>query len=278
MITEKICLVEFHRHDLKIQTFAELIGALLTAFTEMGHDVRYRQDKIDPSALNIIFGCHRLFKSSENVIAFPKNCIFFNLEPLYEESEHLPHLRYLDLLAQSVVIDYSASNCNLLHQGGNRKVYRFPFGYASLTPFRFPAKRRHLFFYGVPSDRRKKILDSLLKSHVELFWVAGYWGFERDYEIATARAVINISQQDYSILEIYRLWHSLCLGAAVISEKGIDPVLVDEWKDYVCFVDNLNNLSPETLASIPDASIYKTQTSFHSEAVKLKNWIQEVFR
>lgn len=273
MVVSKVSLSEYHRPDFKVQTFSELIGALFTAFTDMGIEVSYRQNQIDKTTTNIIFGCHRLVQSFKDVGVLPGNCIVFNLEPLNPESENPSHLKYLDLLKQSRVIDYSDRNCRLLAKEGNDKVYRFKFGYTSLTPYKFPSKGNHLLFYGEPTDRRKSIIENVLNQKIPLFGIVDYWGFERDYEIATSRAVLNISKRDNTILEVYRLWHSLCLGTSVISEKGLDTVLVDEWKEYVGFIDNPYQISSDTVNLAPSPEYFRMQTSFHSESVKLRNWI-----
>ncbi len=276
MVVNRICLVEFHRPTFKIQTFSEIIGALFTAFNQLGIEVRYRQNQIDESATNIIFGGHRVFHFVENMGPPPGNCIFFNLEKLNKESNKPYHLRYLNLLKRALVIDYSDKNCKLLLNEGNDKVHRFRFGYTSLTPFKFPSRGNHLLFYGLLNPRRKTIIDSLSKNATRLLCLDDSWGFERDYEISTSGAVLNICKEDNSIVEIYRLWHSLCLSTPVISEKGVDPVLVDEWKDYVNFIDSPQQISAETLSWVPNADLYRAQTSFHAETVKLKKWIENL--
>lgn len=273
MVFEKVCLAEFHRPDMKIPTFSELIGSLITSLTKLGVNASYSQNKIEAPGINIIFGSHRIIQSFENVGPIPGNCIVFNLEPLNPTSDDPLHLKYLNLLKQSIVIDYSDKNCKILNQAGNDKVFRFKFGHTSLTPFKFPARGNHLLFYGEPTRRRRTVIETLLNNKISLFGIVDYWGFERDYEISTARAVLNISRNESTILEVYRLWHSLCLGTPVISEKGSDPVLVDEWINYVGFVDNLLQVSGETANSLPSPDHYKAQTSFHSEVVRLRNWI-----
>jgi hypothetical protein len=281
MNTDKICLVEFHRPNFKIQTFSEIISSLLSSFSRMGVDVSYKQNQTDADATNIIFGSHRLFQSYKTVETYLphiSNSIFFNLEPLLIESSNASHLNYVNLLKKSKVIDYSDNNCSLLRELGNNSCHRFRFGYISLTPAsaHFPSRNNNFIFYGVPSERRKRIIESLLKNNLPLRAVSGYWGFERDYEIATAKAVLNISKSNDSILELYRLWHSLCLGTPVVTEPGVDSVLVSEWKNYVAIIDSLDDFSIDNLKSIPPARLYKEQTSFYDETVRLKDWISLV--
>lgn len=274
MKTHSICIVEFHRPEMKIPTFAELIGAMVGEFTNLGLRTVYRQGGIEKGAVNIVFGSHRLFQAFENVSPFPDNCIFFNLEPLQENSSEESHRRYLELLKKSLVIDYAPKNCELLERTGSGKTFRFLFGYIPLTPFRFPAPDECLCFYGLLTDRRKAILERVMSSGIAMRGTLSNWGYERDYEICTSRAVLNISRFDNYILEVYRLWHSLSLGTPVITERGADRALADEWQKYVCFVDDVRNLTKADLGRVPGAELYKRDTSFAREILRLKEWIE----
>jgi hypothetical protein len=272
MSIERICIVEFHRPNIKLPTFSELIGALMNALNHAGIPTSYRQNEIDDKALNIVFGAHRVFQSHEGVCDFPDDCSFFNLEALYEDHASQAHHRYLELMKKSRVIDYSPRNCDVLARAGNARVFRFRFGYTPLTHLAFPSRQSHFLFYGVPTDRRRQVIERLVAAGTPVRGIAGVWGFERDYEVATSRAVVNISKFDDSVLEIYRLWHSLCLGTPVISEKGIDARLVDEWRAHVHFVDRMQTITDDDLLLLPDALLYR-QTSFQRETVKLLEWL-----
>lgn len=275
----EICLAEFHRPDIKFPSFSELIGALATAFSDLGIHVSYRENSIEQNSINLVFGYHRLFQVQEQQInRLPENCIIFNLEQLIANTQIASHAKYIDFLKNFRVIDYSAKNHDLLAHFRNDRVYRFKFGYIPLTPFRFltNTKSGKLLFYGAPSDRRKFIVDSLYRKNVPVKGIVNYWGVERDIEICSSKAVLNINKFDYSILEIYRLWHSLCLGTPVISEKGIDQKLYEEWEKYVFFIDNVDQLYDASKINPPSPSLYKNETSFLTNSAGLLEWINTV--
>jgi hypothetical protein len=118
----------------------------------------------------------------------------------------------------------------------------------------------------------------MLAAGIPIRGFSNFWGYERDYELATCGAVLNISKNTDSILEIYRLWHSLCMGTQVISEKGADDVLVKEWSNFVCFVEDPSQITSIDTLEIPAANRYKLETSFTSEVEKLLVWIDEVIQ
>lgn len=275
----EICLVEFHRPNIKIPSLSEIIGALATAFSDLGIHVSYRENSIEQNSINIVFGYHRLFQVQDyQTNRLPENCIIFNLEPLVANTQIASHARYIDFLKDSRVIEYSPKNHDLLTHFRNDRVYRFKLGYIPLTPFRFltNTKSGKLLFYGEPSERRKFIVDSLYRKNVPVKGIVNYWGLERDMAICSSKAVLNISKFDDSILEVYRLWHSLCLGTPVISEKGIDQELYEEWEKYVFFIDNLDQLYDESKINLPSPSLYKNETSFLTNSAGLLEWMKTV--
>lgn len=275
MKLEKVCLVEFHRKAFKIPTLHELIGALMSSFSSLGVPVRYFQNEAHPEAVNIVFGLHRLFQDGAPIPAFPPNSIFFNMDPLLWETPDDARKRYFDFLRTQPVIDYSVQNIGALHEQGNARCHRFSFGYTPLSPYRFPRGNQFLFF-GVITPRRKQVIGSLLERKVPVTAVTNYWGFERDYQIASARAVVNISKGPDSVLESYRLWHSLCLGTPVISEPGKDAALADEWREYVTFVPDLASPPAGLGTQLVPAEIYRRKTSFEEEARSLAEWIRQL--
>lgn len=276
-MVNKLFLCEFHRPEYKIATLADLVFALLGTFNKQKINTYYLQNSCSKEGVNIIFGAHRLFKDGARVNPFPPNSIIFNLEPLYEYSEVPSHLHYLEALQQWPVIDYSPNNMELLSKIGNGQAYRFKFGYLPLANFSPPPKSERFLFYGILSDRRKLILQTLVDRKVNVTGYQALWGFERDYEILNSKAVLNISKTSQSYLEIYRLWHSLCLDTAVISERGLDPVLCSEWSQFVRFTDDMLSLTLSNTTDLVPASLYRERTSFGASCESLLHWIDSNF-
>lgn len=270
-----ILVSEFQRLDQKLATFSEAISALVGALTDNNFDSPFFVNSISGSEWNIVFGLHRLIQSSPGVSnrISGNNVIAFNLEPLFDVATSVHHLEYIDLLKRIRVIDYSQNNVDLLKRHGNSNVFRFRFGYTPMSPHSFPKRSDVLTFYGQMSERRELVLERIRRKGVLVNIVNGVWGFDRDYQVSTSKAILNISRSDASFLEVYRIWHSLCLGAPVISEFGKDPTLSREWSKYVHFTNDIAVCCSSHELNIVCPSLYKEETSFGSEVKRLAEWV-----
>ena len=98
-------------------------------------------------------------------------------------------------------------------------------------------------------------------------------GHERDIQIRKAKAIINIGKYDSNILEVYRIWHSLCLGSSVYSDAGIDEILTKQYSKYI----NISKQLEIGSFSIPPVSpsLYKKETSFTESVKALLDFINQ---
>ncbi|MBR7801040.1 hypothetical protein [Undibacterium fentianense] len=272
----EICIVDISTTAPTSSIYVELMGALSTSFTQLGVKVHFEIDRIRHDMPNIIFGRYRQFVDETRVVqALPPNCIIFNLAPL-SGVEKAPWLGpYIHSLKDHPVIDYSYYNLGFIPAGEEAQHFLFKFGYLPLSAFKFPMKSRQFVFYGKVTEHRLPILKYLREElKIPLRVLTNCWGHERDMRIATAQATINIGKFDASLLEVYRIWHSLCLGTPVISEKGGDARLVDDWREYVQFVD-----APESWRHVKidrtSPTRYAKDTSFVQETERLLRWIDQ---
>ncbi len=99
------------------------------------------------------------------------------------------------------------------------------------------------------------------------------WGHERDIQIRKAKAIINIGKYNPNILEVYRIWHSLCLGTPVYSDAGIDETLTKQYSKYVNIIERLEVDS----FLIPPVSpnLYKKETNFMESVNALLDFINQ---
>ncbi len=277
--TKEIRLVEISSGGAYSAVYSELISALSTALQRLNIRVSYHSNSISNRVPNLIFGWYRNFvTASRDIPRLPANCILVNMVPL-TAVQSAPWLDpYLKSLAFCPVVDYSALNCEIIQGLGNQKVFRFRFGYTPLTPFKFPVKHNDFIFYGKVTSHRKPILENLLNKAVPLKLLRDCWGHQRDLQIGMAAGVINIGKFDQNILEVYRLWQSLCLGTPVISERGVDTKLVEEWKNYVYFIDDIDDIIDiiSRKIGLPDPMLYQRETSFDDETCRLLKWIREM--
>ena len=186
MIIENIFICEFHRPEFQIPTFKEIIESLITTLSGIEKiKVHKLSNQLGPG-VNIIFGVHRLFQSFNEIPDLPTNSIIFNLEPLYENSTNISHIKYIEILKKHYVIDYSVNNIKLLNKLGNNNTFRFKFGYTPLirknvstNSLNFENTNK-LYFYGALTSRRKSILE---KISTPIKIDVNKWGEERDYNL-----------------------------------------------------------------------------------------------
>lgn len=235
----------------------ELILAICSCLKDRGFQVTYNKE-INPNYTNLIFGFHKLFyKPNDQRIILNDNCFIFNLAPLSAPIYWMD--AYTKALANLRVIDYSLKNLSILKRL-NPKInsHHFKFGYFKISPFNSFKKNENNVFYGMLTEHRKSYLDQILSLNIPLKVLADDWGYQRDMQIAMAQHVLNIEKFPGSVLEVYRIWHSLCLGTSVISTRGSDSEMAQHYEPYVSFFD-----SPAELLSIEkkDPVIFKNETS-----------------
>jgi predicted mannosyl-3-phosphoglycerate phosphatase (HAD superfamily) len=87
-------------------------------------------------------------------------------------------------------------------------------------------------------------------------------------------ATLNIGKFEQHILEVYRIWHSLCLGTPVISERGTDVQLSRTWARYVNFVTDLDQLNTMKI-DVTGPKLYAAESSLKDEVARLQNWMEQ---
>jgi len=250
---------------------ADLIAALSTSLQELGVEVVYSRTTLERGIPVLVFNWYRLFIDGKIPAQLPPNAFIFNLSPV--KAAEGWYRNYLDCLAQSAaVIDYSGRNLQLLGETKGRR-FRWHFGYFPLSSMRYPARNQDILFFGKLSGHRAQRMQQLVQEGAKLKVLENIWGYERDLQIATSRAVLNIGKFENNTLEVYRLWHTLCLGTPVISEPGVDAGLAQEWAPYVTFVDRISHARDLDVELVPAAK-FRTETSFHDNARRLLEFIQ----
>ena len=257
--------------------YSELICALSSTFHKMGIEVIYSRESLNKNIPRIVFGWYRLFINNAKPPIIPKDTIIFNLSPL-PFSEERWFKNYISYIKNYPLIDYSYENINFLGSQTQDivKRHKFNFAYFELTPFKFPTKNNSFLFYGKINDLRIEKLNRLKQNGLPIRILSNTWGYERDIQIGTSKAIINIPKYEKNILEVYRIWHSLCLGTSVVSERGMDEKLANEYNNYILFIGN--NIKNETiLEECKEVEIYKRETSFEKSANDVINFIEGIY-
>jgi len=286
---KNISLVEFDRLiDRKFYKsspiYNELIYALTSGLTNEGYKVNFLKNRLDSENINIIFGFHRIFAGLSNIkFNNPKNIIFFNSEPLinydeiYEDRVKREKWKeYADLLNKYPVIDYSSEN---IEDNVYSKFLKFNFGYYDFKLPKFDKKNELLFFGYINDFRTKKIneISSLIKKEIKI--INNEWGFNRDKSISESNFILNLprleTNKKYS-LEHIRIWYSLCLGANVISQKCDNLKTFDDYKNYIYFYENNDDLKNNFINFNKEIKVmnYKKNTNFKNSILEIINFIE----
>ncbi|MFM7024489.1 MAG: hypothetical protein ACKOWC_00285 [Limnohabitans sp.] len=241
--------------------FSDLILALTHAMSRLGVKVVYSRQFVKTHHPVLVFGLYREFINKTPQIQLPDNYFPFNLSPIMPEaSEWFDH--YIRCIANHHLIDYSWRNAEQIRQRApaGKNLHVFDFGYIDLMPFGGFQRSDTCLFYGKLNDDRVRRLRQFQEAGLKLNILQNVWGHERDIQIRTAKAIVNIGKFNPNILEVYRIWHSLCLGTPVYSDAGVDATLVERYSKYVHIVDSLdmNALAAEPIS--PD--IYRQSTDF----------------
>lgn len=167
-----------------------------------------------PTGNTIVLGAHLLPHYPE--IRIPDDAIIYNTEVHGTEWTDDP---YMELLARHKVLDYSEDNitwfkangidATLCHVGYHKALERIK-----------PAKYQDIdvLFYGSVTPRREQIIRQLVNAGINITYVFGVYGKERDDLIARSKIVLNCHAYEQSPTEWVRLQLLYANRACVLDE------------------------------------------------------------
>lgn len=209
--------------------FDELCVSAASAIRTLGHSAVISKNQIIPFCVNILVGAHQQATLPE----LPRNTIIWNTEQLIEDSWWLTE-RYLNLLKQHTVWDYSQANVEILKKMGIKNVYYAGLGYSrELETIVQKEKDIDVLFYGSISERRAIVLQKILDEGINLETLFNVYGKERDDYIARSKIILNIHFFDQCYFEPIRVGYILNNRGFVISERSSNKVDEDIMKDSI---------------------------------------------
>jgi len=222
-------------HSAAWYELAELIQfGLLRA----GFDCSTSINRFAPSKVNIVFGVHYLTPEMELLV--PKNTFLFNTEQLPILSEEFCHQKYMQIRywAQKGFrfLDYSIENIPILSAWGSSEVILVPLGYVpELDRLKTQPPKHDCLFYGGLNQRRHKVLHEIQKLGVNLQFLNGVYGEDRDKFIEKSRFVLNLHAYDSEIFEIVRVNYLMHNNICVLTEVNPSTKMATQLKDlFVC--------------------------------------------
>jgi hypothetical protein len=217
-----------YSHSLAL---AEVIEYLQHMVAACGFDARTSVNRLSTDMHNIVFCAHLL--NEQQASKLPLDTIIFNSEQLTDrEGWHFKSGVYRTLLGQFHIWDYSLANLPLLDRGRT-----------SFIPFHYCAGLRrnaggtsdngNLLFYGSISPRRKLMLEALKAAGIPVRVMFGIYGVERDRELFSARAVLNLHKAEADVFEPIRCFYPLINDVPVISEESVDDPTIDAFRPAI---------------------------------------------
>jgi hypothetical protein len=234
-----ICLVKPDNY-IHSYAFLELGELLYFSLQELGHEVSFGFNNMEPSASNILIGCHLLDPSF--ITQIPASTIILNTEQVYGETDwNKPIFAWAKHFQ---IWDYSPKNITKFNQLGIDRTKLLKIGFQrelarldSSVP-----KEVDVLFYGSVNERRKVILDGLEAKGLKVKVLFGVYGKDRDEWIERSKVVINHHYYESQIFEIVRVFYLLTNSVAVVGEVNEatsidamyqDGILAAQYEDLV---------------------------------------------
>ena len=225
-----ICLVKPDNY-IHSYAFLELGELLYFSLKELGHEVSFGFNSIEPSATNILIGCHLLDLSF--IAQIPASTVILNTEQIYGETDwNKPIFAWAKHFQ---IWDYSPKNIEKLNQLGIERTKLLKIGFQKeLARLDLSGpKEIDVLFYGSVNERRKAILDGLEARGLKVKVLFGVYGKDRDEWIERSKVVLNHHYYESQIFEIVRVFYLLTNSVAVVGEVNNTTSIDSIYKDGI---------------------------------------------
>jgi len=225
--------------------------------------------------LIIIFGAH---EQAINLCALQEQikfkCIIVQSEQY--ESKTFDNKFYIQLLKNNYILDWSRHNVERIKKQMDIKVISFY--YYDYFVIENENRPIDFFFCGAHSPEREfklnqfKSQNSNMGYTFEFDFSGNYMNFsDLNQKLSQVKYVINLPYYKNNSLETHRINKALATGCQVISLPSSDTYLNEKYKDFVHFVNDLNDFCP-LLEQIPKKN-YKDMMKSYAESQILHNII-----
>ena len=212
-----ICFVqpEGYVHAL---AFVELVELLYFSLKDLGHFVKISQNKLARGQTNIVIGCHLLDPAL--IGRLPEDTILLNTEQICDDDKSWNENIFNWFKAGLEVWDYSGRNIERFKSLGIPNVKKFNLGYQpELVRIEKKAvKDIDVLFYGCLNERRRLVLQRLIRAGLKVKALFGVFGKERDEWIGRSKLVLNHHFHRSEIFEVVRVFYLLTNSVAVVGE------------------------------------------------------------
>ena len=264
--------MKFHLVSIEPKNFKhaaswyELAELIQHGFLRAGFECSTSINRFAPNRLNIVFGVMHVTPEMERLI--PKDTLFFNTEQLITLSDEFNHQSYMNIrfLAQKGYgfIDYSEHNVKVLESWGAPEVILMPLGYVPELDRLQKAKPVYdLLFYGGRNQRRIEVLNQIRNAGVNLHYLNGVYGPDRDNFIEQSKVVLNLHLYPSEIFELVRVNYLMHNKVCVLTELNASTKIEQELKElFVCSSREAIASTALELAHCPDMIKEKSSTAY----------------
>ena len=264
--------MKFHLVSIEPKNFKhaaswyELAELIQHGFLRAGFDCSTSINRFAPNRRNIVFGVMHVTPEMERLI--PKDTLFFNTEQLITLSEEFHHQSYMNIrfLAQKgyEFIDYSEHNVKVLESWGAPAVILMPLGYVPELDRLQKAKPVYdLLFYGGRNQRRIEVLNQIRNAGVNLHYLNGVYGPDRDNFIEQSKVVLNLHLYPSEIFELVRVNYLMHNKVCVLTELNASTKIEQELKElFVCSSREAIASTALELAHCPDMIKEKSSMAY----------------
>lgn len=264
----KYCIYIWHRSSSQV-TFKEVANMMCEAIRSFSNCNLTDKLLNDSDITNIIFGANdSIFEDGENTTKIPSNSIIVNLEQL-ADGQFWSSPKYLNLLKQYEVWDYSDSNIEYLKSHNITNVKKWNLGWADCLKWNYPSNNEpiDILFYGAMNDRRVKINVKLQQLGVNVVFRNNLFGEERDKLVSQSKVILNIHFYESHILEIVRITPLLINGKCVVSEFGGEDSVNKIWSNGVVMC-SYNDIVKTALKLVYNPDLRKKQEKHALQFIK----------
>ena len=211
-----ICLIKPDNY-IHSYAFLELGELIYFSLLELGYEATLRFNQIEPDLKNILIGCHLL--EPKFIKQFPKSTIILNTEQIYSDTTDW-NKNIFAWVSNFEVWDYSDRNIEKLNEIGVNRTKLFKIGFQNELARldRSKTKDVDVLFYGSVNERRRNVIEKLIKNGLTVKTLFGVYGKERDEWIERSKLVLNHHFYKSQIFEIVRVFYLLTNSMAVVGE------------------------------------------------------------
>ena len=228
--------------------------------------------KPNENDLIVVYGAH---DQAVNLYALQQQikCKYIIIQSEQYESPVFDNKYYIDLLKNNFILDWSKTNVERMKKQMNYKVYSFYYYDYFIVD---SAKERTIdfFFCGAYSPEREYKLNMFKQQNpgfvIEYDFSGNHINFnDLNSKLIQVKYVINIPYYKENALETHRINKALSMGCQVISLPSSDVYLNEKYREYIHFVNDLNDFCP-LLEMIPKKS-YKDMMKQYGEPQIIQN-------